>query len=76
MNDILSTLFSEVQRESYQGVIGQAAHDRRTYDVLLGDGSEPSAPRRRPARAAMALRALTLIGGLGALLYWLVQLYV
>jgi hypothetical protein len=74
--DPLSTQFSETQRESYQGVIGRPEYDRRTYEALLGDGSEPPAPRRRRVSAGLAalvVPALAVAGLLGALAYWLAQ---
>jgi hypothetical protein len=76
MFDPLSTLFSETQRESHRGVIGRPEYDRRTYEALLGDGSEPPAPRRRRVRARLALPILAVAGLLGALVYWLAQLLI
>jgi hypothetical protein len=65
MFDLLPTLFSEVQRETHQGVIGQPDADRQIYEVLYGTGTEvsqPPGPAPRPARpspVASALRTLT-----------------
>jgi hypothetical protein len=73
--DPLSTLFSEAQRESHRGVIGKQEYDRRTYEALLGDGREPPSPRRRRVRADIVLPTLAVAGMLGALLYWLAQLF-
>jgi hypothetical protein len=58
----LPTLFSEVQRETHQGQIGQQAHDEQTYAVLYGDGSER--PRRRLFRPALAAAIVGVIGAL------------
>jgi hypothetical protein len=69
MLDPLSTLFSEVQRESQQGQIGRQAHDAHAYSVLFGDGTQPLA-RRRPIRVALVVSALSVIG-VG--LVWLAQ---
>jgi hypothetical protein len=64
----LSPLFSEVQRESHEGRIGQQAHDEQTYGVLYGDGA--ARPRRRLFRPALAA---TLVSVIGVLLVWLAQ---
>jgi hypothetical protein len=43
MHDYMSTMFCEVQRESYQGSIGKEALDRHTYETL--HGPQPEARR-------------------------------
>jgi hypothetical protein len=68
MFDLLSTLFSEVQRETHQGVIGQQAYDQRTYEVLHGSGAVRPTVRRYMVRVTLAVAAL---GALGMVLYWL-----
>jgi len=70
--DPLSTQFSAVQRETHQDVIGQQEYDRRTYEVLLGDGAE-AAPRRGrgAARAAAAVSVLVIVG---VALWWIAAL--
>jgi hypothetical protein len=70
MFDPLPTQFSQVQRESHRGVIGQQEYDRRTYEALHGDGTEQPAPRRA-RRAALAASAVTVLGLIGAVAYWL-----
>ena len=52
MFDPMSTQFSAVQRESHRDKVGQLAHDRETYTVLYGDGSEPPKKKWRMGRAA------------------------
>jgi hypothetical protein len=42
----MSAQLSEVQRVSYAGTIGRLEYDRRTFEVLFGDGHTPPAPRR------------------------------
>jgi len=71
MFDLLSTLFSEVQRETHRGVIGQQAYDQRTYEVLHGSGAARPILRRNVVRATLAVSAL---GALGIVLYWLALL--
>jgi hypothetical protein len=72
MIDPMSTQFSAVQRETHKGVIGQQEYDRRTYEVLLGDGTE-TAPRRGRG-AALAAAAVTVLVVLGAALWWIAAL--
>ncbi len=71
MFDLLSTLFSEVQRETHRGVMGQQAYDQRTYEVLHGWGAARPTARRYVVRAALVVSAL---GALGIVVNWLALL--
>jgi len=61
MIDPLSTQFTEVQRETHQGVIGQQEYDRRTYEVLYGTGDERPASKRRWAAVVVAAMAVLIV---------------
>jgi hypothetical protein len=74
MFDPLSTQFSAVQRETHQGVIGQQAYDRRTYELLFGAGDERPAAKRRGPSAALAAAAVSMLTVLGVALWWLTAL--
>jgi hypothetical protein len=58
MFDPLFTQFSAVQKESYQGAIGQQEHDRRTYSALYGEDAAPRPFSRRRAAGVVALRVV------------------
>jgi hypothetical protein len=71
MFDVLSTLFSEMQRVSYMGIVGEPDYDRRTFEVLFGAGGTQPVPRRwlTPRTAALAgAMALPALIALGVLL--------
>jgi hypothetical protein len=72
MFDLLSTLFSEVQRESHLAGGDPRGHDRATYAGLLGDGADRPARSRR--RARRRVRAVLVLVTLGGALFWLSQL--
>jgi hypothetical protein len=74
MFDLLSTQFSEVQREIHRGIIGQQEYDRRTYDVLYGDGSGQATLRPRRERLVAVATALFVLGGIAVALWWAVAL--
>jgi hypothetical protein len=61
MFDPLPTQFSEVQRVSYRGIVGQTAYDRQTYEVLCGDGSEAPQPKRRLTRRTAVLAGIAAV---------------
>jgi len=73
MFDPMSPQFSAVQRETHKGVIGQQEYDRRTYEVLLGDGDERPAVRRH-RRATLAAAAVSVLVMVGVALWWLAAL--
>jgi len=68
MIDPLSTQFSEVQRETHRGVVGQQEYDRRTYEVLFG--SEGDRPAARGRRAGLVVAAVGLLIVLGVAVWW------
>jgi hypothetical protein len=72
MFDLLSTVFSEVQRVSHRDVIGKQAYDRHTYTALYGAEPEPAAKRRRPIRVVLGLSCLA---AASVVLYGLAHLF-
>jgi hypothetical protein len=72
MIDQLSTLFPEVQRECYRGVIGKQAYDQWTYGVLCGEADRP-APTTKPRRLRPAMAAASLMGLIVLAVYVIAQ---
>jgi hypothetical protein len=62
MFGLLSTLISEVQRETHRGVIGQQAYDQRTYEVLHGSGPARPPLRRYVLATTLLVSALAAVG--------------
>jgi hypothetical protein len=62
MFDLLSTLLSEVQRETRRGVIGQRPYDQRTHEVLRGSGPARPPLRRYVLPTTLVVSTLAAVG--------------